>query len=43
MFPRQKNKRKKIPISGNLSASKNWKVKLSKDNRFELQEGQSER
>lgn len=36
MFPRQKNRSNKIPISGNLSASKNWKVKLSKYNRSEL-------
>lgn len=39
MFLRQENKSKKIPTSGNLSGSKNCRIKLNKDNRSELLEG----
>lgn len=39
MFLRQESRSKTIPASGNLSSSKNHRIKLNKDNRFEMQKG----
>lgn len=39
MFLRLENRSKNIPTSGNLSGSKNCRIKLNKDNRSEMQKG----
>lgn len=39
MLLREESRSKNIPTSGNLSGSKNYSIKLNKDNRSEMQKG----
>lgn len=39
MFLRQESRSKNITTSGNVSGSKNLRIKLNKDNRSEMQKG----